>query len=294
MDRLTSMAIFVVAIEQGSLVAAARHMGLSPSMAGKHLSALESRLGVRLVQRTTRRLHLTEAGQDYFSRCQRILEAVDEADRQASDAHDTVRGTLRVSAPVSFGAMHMNHVVSSYLALYPHVDVDVSLTDRFVDLLAEGVDVAIRIGDLPDSSLVARRLAPCHMMFCASPDFFDGGSASAPLETVRHAPRLVFNQARSPGDWTATDPHGHIHHLDGPARMRCNNMQMLLEAVVAGMGIAYGPGFVFAESVANGRLVALLPTCRTAELSINAVFPSRQYLPSKTRRFIEHLAQSVQ
>ncbi len=291
MDRFTSMAVFVAAVETGSLVAAARRMGLSPSMAGKHLSAIEGELGVRLMQRSTRRLGLTEAGQAYFLRCKRILEEIEDADREASDTQHTVHGRLRVTAPVTFGAMHLGPVVAAYLERHPRVRVDVTLDDRFTDLLAEGMDVAIRIGKLPDSDLVARRLAPCRMMFCASPRFFEGG-ASASLDEVRRAPRLVFNEANSPGDWAATDSECRMHAIDGPLRMASNNMQMLLSAALAGAGVAYGPSFVFAKPVARGDLVALLPDFRTAELAVHAVYPSARHVPMKLRRFIDHLAES--
>jgi DNA-binding transcriptional LysR family regulator len=290
MDRITSMAVFVAAAEAGSLIAAARRFGLSASMAGKHVAALEVELNVRLMQRTTRRLSLTDVGQAYYARCKRILEEVDDANREASDAQQTVRGVLRVAAPVTFGAMHLGTVVAHYLAQHPEASVEINLSDRYVDLLAEGIDVAIRIGRLQDSDLVAKRLAPCRMIFCASPDFLARHGVPKSAEDLRQAPRLAFSAAVSPGDWTLTDPAGHSHVIDGPVRMSTDNMQMLLAAALAGAGVTYGPSFVFGSQVASGELVVLLPDHRTFDLAIHAVYPTARHVSLKLRRFIDHLA----
>lgn len=289
MDRLTSLAVFVAAVEAGSLVAAARTLGLSPSMAGKHVSALEAGLGLRLMQRSTRQLSLTEAGQSYYVRGKRILEAFDEANREASDAQQVVSGTLRVAAPVTFGAMHMGEVVARYLDDHPGVRVDIRLDDRFADLLAENIDVAIRIGKLPDSDLVARRLAACRMVFCASPAFLQRHGTPTTVDALRQLPRLVFSAAVSAGDWTATDPEGRNHAIDGPVRLSSDNTQMLLAAVLAGAGMTYGPSFVFGGHLASGALVPLLQDHRTAELAVHAVYPTARHVSLKLRRFIDLL-----
>lgn len=292
MDRLTSMAVFAAAAEDGSLSSAARRFSLSASMAGKHVAALEEELGVRLMHRTTRRLKLTEVGQAYYQRCRRLLEDYDEASREARDAQQTVRGTLRVAAPITFGAMHLGGVIAGYLAQHPDVTVELLLDDRYADLLAEGLDVAIRIGHLLDSDLVARRLAPCRMVFCASPQFLGRHGVPATIEELRRAPRLAFTAAVSAGDWTLMDPAGRAHVIDGPSRLVANNMQMLLAAALAGAGIAYGPSFVFGEHLAAGDLVVLLPDHQTSNLAIHAVYPTRRHLSLKLRRFIDHLVAS--
>ena len=289
MDRLTSMAVFVAAAEEGNLSRAARRFGLSASMAGKHVSALEADLNIRLMQRSTRQLSLTEVGRAYYARCKRILEEVEDANREAGDAQQTVRGVLRVAAPVTFGAMHLGEVLAHYLDHHPAVAVEVLLNDRYVDLLGEGIDVAIRIGRLHDSDLVARRLAPCRMVFCASPDFLKRYGSPANAEDLRRAPRLTFSDAVSVGDWTLTDLEGKPHLIDGPVRMTANNTQMLLAAALAGAGVAYGPTFVFGERIAAGDLVALLPNHRTSDLAIHAVYPTARNVSLKARRFIDHL-----
>jgi len=292
MDRLTSFGVFVATVEEGSLVAAARKFGLSPSMAGKHVSALEADLGVRLMQRSTRQLTLTDVGRAYYIRCQRILEEVDEADREAGDSQFVARGTLRVAAPTTFGAIHLGGVVARYLDQHPEVTIEVRLNDQYVDLLAEGIDIAIRIGKLLDSDLVARRLAPCRMVFCAAPDFLTAHGLANTLEDLHRAPRLAFSNAVSKGDWTATDSQGQAHTLDGPLRLSSDNTQMLLAATLEGAGITYGPSFVFGEHLARGDLIVLLPDFRTVSLAIHAVYPSARHVSLKLRRFIDHLATS--
>jgi DNA-binding transcriptional LysR family regulator len=289
MDRLTSMAVFVAATEAGSLSAAARRFGLSVSMAGKHVAALEAALNARLLQRTTRKLSLTEVGQAYLARCKRILEEVDDADREAGDAQQTARGPLRIAAPTTFGALHLGEVVAGYLERHPDVTLEVVLGDRYIDLLDAGIDVAIRIGRLPSSDLVARRLSPCRMLFCASPEFLARHGVPTNVEDLCRAPRLVFSDAVSAGDWTVTGPDDRTHAIDGPVRLEANNIQMLLAAALAGAGIAYGPSFVFGASIAAGTLVALLPDHRTADLAIYAVRPTARHVPLKVRHFIDHL-----
>ncbi|ECA4604910.1 LysR family transcriptional regulator [Salmonella enterica] len=292
MDRLLSMAVFVSAVEEGSLVSAARRFGLSPSMAGKHVSAIEEQLKVRLLQRSTRKLTLTDVGRSYYTRCKRLLEEYEDANREAQDAQQSVHGILRVAAPTTFGALHLGRVVSNYLAEYPDVSIETTLSDRYVDLLADGIDVAIRIGRLQDSDLVARRLASCRMMFCAAPSFLARHGEPKTIEQLRQAPRLAFSQAVSAGDWSVTDANGQTYHIDGEIRLAANNMQMLLAAALTGAGVVYGPSFVFEQSIASGALRVLLPDHKTKDLAIHAIYPSKRHVSLKVRRFIEHLSMS--
>jgi DNA-binding transcriptional LysR family regulator len=290
MDRLTSMSVFVMAADEGSLVASARRHGLSSSMAGKHVAAIEAELNVRLMQRTTRSLVLTEAGRAYYARCKLILEEFEDAKREAGEVRGNVRGMLRVAAPVTYGALHLSGVMAGFLERYPGVTLDIILSDRYVDLVAERIDVAIRIGKLRDSNLIAKWVAPCRMVLCAAACFLEQAGPLQTIADLRRQPRLAFSDAVSPGDWTLTDPGGKAHVIDGPVRMAANNMQMLLGAALAGRGITYGPRFVFDEHLASGALVALLPNYRTSELAIHAVYPSNRHVPLKLRRFVDHLS----
>lgn len=289
MDRFTSLVVFVAAVDQGSLAAAARRIGMTPAMAGKHLAALEASLGARLLQRTTRRLHLTEAGQDYCRRARAILDSLDEADRAAGALQQQPRGVLRVTAPSAFGALHLGAPVAAYLRDNPGVTVEMTLEDRFTDLVAGGFDLAIRIGSLPDSSLVARRFAGSRMMACAAPDWLAARGRPSSVTALRRLDRLAFSRASSAGDWAFTDPAGRGVVLDGPVRLLADDMQILLAAALEGAGVVFGPAFVLGPHVASGALERLLPDHATASLGIHAVYPSARLVGAKLRRFIDGL-----
>lgn len=293
MDRFTSMQIFIAAVDEGSFAAAARRFKLSAAMAGKHVSAIESDLNVRLLQRSTRRLSLTDAGERYYERCKVILEVLEDANREASDVQKTPKGLLRVAAPVAFGAMHLGRIVSRYLEQFPEVSLDVVLEDKYADLLENRIDVAIRVGRLEDPTLVTRRLAPCRMVLCASPEYLKKHGTPETPDHLSRAPRLAFSQAVSAGDWTIYDAQGRPHCIEGPCRMTANNIQLLLESVLAGTGIAYGPNFVFGEHIKQGKLIKLLPAYRTTELTIQAVYPSAIRIPFKVRSFVDFIAKAL-
>ncbi|MBU9815609.1 LysR family transcriptional regulator [Rahnella sp. C60] len=287
------MQIFIAAVDEGSFAAAARRFKLSAAMAGKHVSAIESDLNVRLLQRSTRRLSLTDAGERYYERCKVILEVLEDANREASDVQKTPKGLLRVAAPVAFGAMHLGRIVSRYLEQFPEVSLDVVLEDKYADLLENRIDVAIRVGRLEDPTLVTRRLAPCRMVLCASPEYLKKHGTPETPDDLSRAPRLAFSQAVSAGDWTIYDAQGRPHSIEGPCRMTANNIQLLLESVLAGTGIAYGPNFVFGEHIKQGKLIKLLPAYRTTELTIQAVYPSAIRIPFKVRSFVDFIAKAL-
>lgn len=287
MDRFTSMEIFVVAVEEGSFAAAGRRFGLSASMAGKHVTALETELKARLLQRSTRSLHLTEAGRAFYVRSKRILDEFDEASHEAGDASGQATGLIRIAAPVSFGTLHLGPVITAFLQAHPGVQADVRYDDRYLDLQAAGVDVAIRIGILPDSGLVARRLAPCKMTLCAAPAYCERSGMPAHPDDLHDAPMLMYGEAVSAGDWVVTDAAGHSEQIHGKRRVSANNMEMLLAAALGGLGVAYGPTFVFGPLIAAGSLTRLLPDWEATPLVIQAVYPSARYVPVKVRAFID-------
>lgn len=292
MDRLTSLAVFVTAVEEGSFAAAARRFGLSPAMAGKHVSAIEAEVNARLLQRSTRRLSLTDAGQIYYQRCKQILEAYEDANREAGDTQATARGILRVAVPVTFGELHVASVVARYLEDHPQVDVEVLLGDRYIDLLNSRVDVAIRIGRLTASQLVTRPLAPCRMVICASPAWLSRYGTPKTAADLLHAPRLAFSEAVSEGNWTLFDKQKQAHIIDGPCRLTANNVQLLVASALAGTGIAYGPTFVFGDYIRRKALIPLLPDYTVNDLVIQAVYPSALRIPMKVRRFVDYLADA--
>jgi DNA-binding transcriptional LysR family regulator len=298
MDRLLSMAVFKRTVEAGSFAAAARDFGISAEMAGNHVRALETHLGVRLLNRSTRRLHLTEAGGGYYARCKQILADIDEADAEASSLQATPRGTLRIAAPVTFGVMHVAPAVSEYMTRYPDVTVDVAVSDRFVNLIEEGFDLAIRIGDLGDSSLIARRLATACLVACASPAYLDrAGRPQMPADLARHA-CLVYVEIGSPvighgRDWHFEAPDGRTEmvHVSGP--LTSTNAEFVHRMALAGHGVVLGPSFSFASDIEKGRLIPLLTDWRSRELPIHAVYPHRSLLSAKVRSFVDFLATTL-
>ncbi len=289
MDRLVGLSVFVATVDNGSLAAAARSHGITPAMAGKHVAAIEAALGVRLLQRTTRKLHLTEVGLDYYQRSRSILDAFAEANRSASEQQDQPYGTLRVSAPTAFGALHLGQPVAEYIRRYPNVAVEMNLDDRYVDLIDGGYDVAIRIGTLRDSSIISRRFGESGMAACAAPSYLDKhGRPRDPIDLRRYE-RLAFSRATSSGDWSFTDRQGKTVTISGPTRLKADNMQMLMAAALDGGGIVYGPTFILGEHIASGALEQVLTEYTTESLGIHAVFPSSRMLGPKVRCFIDIL-----
>jgi DNA-binding transcriptional LysR family regulator len=290
MDRITSLMVFASAVEGGSLAAAARRHGMTPAMAGRHLTHLEQGLRARLLQRTTRRLHLTDVGQAFYQRCRRILDEFDEAQREATELHSSPQGILRVAVPTSFGAMHLGGPLARYMRNHPGIRVQTIVSDRYADLVQEGIDVAIRIGRLVDSNMVARRVGTCRMVMCASPAYLRRVGKPTTPRDLRNHPRLAFSSAVSAGDWTLLDARGRAHVIDGPCQLLADNMQMLLAVALEGEGIAYGPTFVFGEALCRGDLVRLLPKYSAVDLGIHTVVPSSRYVSTKVRRLIDQLA----
>jgi DNA-binding transcriptional LysR family regulator len=290
MDRFTALAVFVKVVEAQSFAAAARDFGLSPAMVSKHVRALEERLGVRLLNRTTRRLSLTEVGRGYYERARQILADLEDADRSASDLHAAPRGTLKLNAPFSFGIRHVGPAIAGYLAAYPEVTVEVTLSDRYIDLLAEGVDVALRIGRLADSSLIARRLAPIRLVACTSADYLARrGTPRTPRDLAAHD-CLLYTYAASAEEWHFIGPGGADEVVRVSGRLFADNGDILVSAALGGLGIALLPTFIAGEHVQAGRLVTLLQGFAAPEAALYAVYPPGRHLSAKLRSFIDFLA----
>ena len=289
MDRFLSLSVFVAAAEEGSIAAAGRRCGLSPVMAGRYLSTLEHQLSARLVQRTTRRLSLTDAGQAYFARSKRILEELEEADDEAADRQGAPRGVLRIAAPITFGSLHLGPVIAPFLTEFPEVEISLHLQDRFVDLVEEGMDLAIRIGKLADSGLVARKLADCRVMACAAPGYLaSAGVPTTPADLETHA-LIGYIGDVTAAQWTFVDSAGRAIELPFKCRFMANNTGMMTEVALAGLGIVYGPTFVFGKHLAAGELVPVLPSYTSPVLPLHAITPTAKHVNVKTRLFIDRL-----
>lgn len=290
MDQFTAMKVFRRVIELEGFSAAARDLGLSNAAVSKNVSELEADLGVRLLTRTTRRLSVTEAGEAYYRRCVRVLEELDEARDEVADLAHTPRGTLRVSAPVSFALMHLAPAIPRFLELHPGLKLDLVLNDRVVDLVEEGFDLALRGGgELSDSSLVARKLAPIRRVVCGAPTYFQRRTIpKSPRDLADHE-CLVYSLASSPRQWSFRHEGSELSvRVDG--RYQVSNSIALKQALLSGLGLSLIPIFIVGPELRRGELRAVLTRFHPAPQSLYAVHPHRRYVPQKTRSFIDFLS----
>jgi DNA-binding transcriptional LysR family regulator len=287
MDRLAELDIFARVVTCGSMSAAARELSVSPPVISKRIRSLEERLGTRLLQRTTRQLALTESGKGFYERVVAILASVDEAEAWVSRRAAAARGVLRVSAPTSFGRLHVAPHLVDFLKEYPDITMDLSLSDSFVDIVAEGFDLAIRIADLADSSLVAKRLAPNHRVLCATPAYLAAlGEPQAIADLQRH--RLLVHNA---DQWRLEGPSGPAT-VKVESAVRTNSSEVIREAVLAGIGIALRSTWDVGPEIESGRLRIVMPGWRaSSRVAVHAVYPSRRHLAHKVRVFMDFLGE---
>ena len=289
MDRLSEYETFLEVARQGSFSAAARSLGVTASAVSKQVKALEERLGVRLLQRTTRRVALTDAGRAFGERAAEILQDVSEAETAVSAGQSEPRGVLRVGAPMDFGRLHLATSIAEFAATHPRVTMEVELVDRFVDLVDEGLDVVVRIADMADSTLVSRRLAPCRRVVCASPEWIERHGQPTRPEDLRSHRRIAYAYEAERA-WSFETPDGEPVRVDVPVAHRSNNGELTCEMVAAGLGIALLPTFIAADAIRAGRLETLLADRLRSTLQIQAVYPHRRHLSAKVRAFVDHLA----
>lgn len=278
---------FAQVVAAGSMSAAGRDMGLSTAVISKRIRRLEERLGVRLLQRTTRQITLTEAGHGLYERAVAILASVEEAEAWVARGSAEVRGVLKVSAPTSFGRMHVAPRLLAFLQRHPGLTVDFNLTDEFVDVVGQGFDVAVRIADLADSSLVARRLAPNHRLLVAAPAYLERAGTPAHIDDLPHHTLLAHNTDH----WRLEGPDGqHVVRINAP--LRTNSSEVVREAVIAGMGIALRSTWDIGPELRDGSLRAVLPGYGASRrVAVYAVYPSRRHLEQKVRVFVDYLAE---
>jgi DNA-binding transcriptional LysR family regulator len=290
MDALADIAVFVRVVERGSFTLAAGELELSRAVVSKYVSRLEERLGARLLHRTTRRLSLTEAGAALFEASRGALERIEEAEGAVARFQAEPRGRLRVGAPMSFGILHLGGAIADFARAHPQVTLDVRLDDRFVNLVEEGIDVALRIGTLTDSSLVARRLASTRSVVCAAPAYLaEHGEPETPEDLATHD-CLIYSYLASANVWRFTAPDGRTIPVAVSGRFRINNGIVLAEAAAAGHGILLTPSFYVGPLLRDGRLKRILPGYRLPELGIYAVYSERTQVPPKVRAFVDFMA----
>lgn len=292
MDPVSGMTVFARVVEANGFTAAARDLGLSKAAVSKHVARLEDRLGVRLLNRSTRRLGLTEAGRDYYERARRILAEVEEAELSAASRQAHPRGQLRVNAPVTFGQSHLAPLLPAFMHRYPQVQVDMVLNDRFVDLIEEGFDMAVRVAELPSSSLIARRLCGAPHVVAAAPSYLAArGRPKHPRDLTRHD-CLLYSYLASGDEWRFIE-EGRTFGVRVAGPLRANNGDVLRHAAVAGLGIVYAPDFVIADALASGSLAPLLEEWRMPDVGVHAVYPPGRPLGAKLRVFVDFLSEAL-
>ncbi|KJS38688.1 MAG: LysR family transcriptional regulator [Rhodospirillaceae bacterium BRH_c57] len=290
MDKLTAMSVFTRVVERGSFTAAAEELRLSRAMTSKHVQDLEAHLGVGLLNRTTRRVSLTEEGRLYHALCVQILADITEAEQSVAERQAEPQGTLRLNTAVSFGTHHIAPAIVDFTTLHPRVRVDMTLVDRVVDLVDEGYDLAIRIGTLASSSLIARRLAPCRLVVCASPEYLArSGRPAHPADLADHN-CLGYTYGALTDTWRFIGPGGEVA-VPISGNLQINNGDALRSAALRGHGVVLLPTFIIGPDLKAGTLERVLPDYAPPDMGIHAVYPPGRHLPAKVRSFIDFLAQ---
>ncbi|MEO1093108.1 MAG: LysR family transcriptional regulator [Pseudomonadota bacterium] len=292
MDRLLAMDVLAKVVDQGGFSAAADQLGMSKSAVSKLVRALEDHLGARLLNRTTRRLSLTEAGEAYVEAATRLLQELAEIEAATGDAQATPRGRLRVNAPMSFGLSHLAPLLPGLLRTYPELQVDLTLNDRIVDLIDEGFDVAIRIGQLRDSSLTARKLGEIALVLVASPGYLEAAPPLGTLHDLGEHSCLVYAYGPLRDEWRLQEG-GATRTVRVAGRLRANNGDVLVEAAAAGLGVALSPDFIAAPHLADGRLVRVLPAVSGARLGVYALYPANRHPLAKLNAFVGYLRRHL-
>ena len=288
------MTVFSKVVQAGSLSGAARELGVSTAVVSRTLAALEGRLGVRLLHRTTRSLRLTDEGASYYETCQRILAEIEEADAAVTSRRVEPQGVLKVALPASFGHQHIAPLIPRFAAQFPKVELALSLSDRSINLIEEGFDLAVRIEELKDSSLAARKLAPNRRVVCASPAYLrQYGEPKTPQDLARHNCLVANWEHGFAMTWDYKSPVGKRGSIRVTGHYACDNWEVLREWAIAGLGVALKSTWDVRRQLEDGSLVALLPGYDFGtEVGIYAVYPHRRHLPAKTRVFIDFLAES--
>lgn len=288
-DPLDGVSVFTAVVEAQSFSAAARALRRSKAAVSTQIQRLEDRLGVRLLNRTTRRLSLTDEGRAYYEHCRRIMAEAKEAEDALYSRTTEPRGLLRVNAPMSFGVLHLGQAVADFMDLHPELEVQLVLNDRQVDLIEDGFDMAIRIARLPDSSLIARRLAPCRRVIVASPEYWARHGRPTHPNDLAHHEALIYDYLAEPGVWPFKE-NGQTFDVSVSGRLRANNGEVLLAAACAGLGVDYSPTFFCCDHLINRSLEPVLAEYEADPISIYAVYPHRRHLATRVRTFVDFLS----
>ena len=291
MDRLTEMEAFATVVDQGGFTDAAKKMGISKSAVSKHVSSLEARLGARLLNRTTRRVSPTEIGLAYYDRARRVLNDAGEADALVTSMQSAPSGLLRISVATDFGVNHLSPILSDFLEEFPEITVNMVLNNRYVELISEGFDMAVRIGELEDSTLRARKLTETTKRMIASPGYFTRYGRPQKIDDLNEHKLLHYSNQASGNVWKITAPSGERRQVRTAGWLSVNDGQSLLNAAIAGLGIAYLPSYLYSEAMAKGMIEDVIPDLPVETQGIYAVYPPGRFTQPKVRAFIDFLVE---
>ena len=294
MDRLRAMEVFVEIVRRNGFARAAEALDTSPANVTRYLNDLEAHLGTRLLNRSSRRMSLTESGEALYERARAILEDVAEAEAVSSLSTLHPRGTLRINAPLSFGVRHLAPLWSRFLARYPDIELDVALSDRVVDIVEEGYDMVVRISRVAANTHAARKLASSRNIACASPDYLKKhGMPRTPQDLLEHS-CIGYRYSATADEWNFLDSEGRAHMVKVPCVMHTNNGDTAREAALGGAGVIWQPQFIIGPDLRAGRLVEVMPGYRMPDIDILALYPSRRHLSAKVRVMIDFLVEAFQ
>jgi DNA-binding transcriptional LysR family regulator len=287
MDRLTEMEAFAMVVDQGGFTDAARKMGISKSAVSKHVSSLEARLGARLLNRTTRRVSPTEIGLAYYDRARRVLNDAGEADALVTAMQSAPSGLLRVSIATDFGVGHVSPILGQFLVKYPEITVNMVLNNRYVELISEGFDMAIRVGELEDSSLRARKICETQRRMIAAPSYFKRYGRPQKIDDLNDHKLLHYSNASNANVWKIMAPSGEQRQVRTSGALTVNDGQSLLNAAIGGLGIAYLPSYLYADAMRQGLVEDVIPDLPADIQGIYALYPPGRYTQPKVRAFID-------
>ncbi len=294
MDRLTEMEAFATVVDQGGFTDAAKKMGISKSAVSKHVSSLEARLGARLLNRTTRRVSPTEIGMAYYDRARRVLNDAGEADALVTSMQTAPSGTLRISVATDFGVHLLSPVLGDFLSEFPEITVNMVLNNRYVELISEGFDMAIRLGELEDSTLRARKLTETGQKMIAAPGYFQKFGRPMKIDDLNSHKLLHYSNPSAGNVWKITAPSGERRQVRSAGWLTVNDGQSLLQAAISGLGIAYLPSFLCAEALKKGLVEEALPDLPDDPMGIYAIYPPGRYTQPKVRAFMDFLVNTFQ
>lgn len=293
MGQLEDMALFVRIVESGSITKASEQLDIAKSAVSRRLKELETSLNTQLISRTTRRSTVTEAGQKYYQQACSILSEIEVLNEQISGVASQIEGTMRMTAPLSFGLMHLNDIIHNYAQQHPQLNFELDFSDRHIDLVEEGYEMAIRIGELKDSSYQAKRLTVIRRVLCASPDYIARAGMPQTIADLKQHAFLQYGLQSKQGEIDLIDASGQHHKIETQSRIKANNGNFLLDMAIKGYGIAYMPTFIAYQSLAEGKLIPVMADFELPTLNAYAVYPENRFLSKRCRLLIDYIIETI-